>query len=94
MIYPPTICHTHSTNGSKVTPSYRKLHKIFGLPPYCCFTFCKNITPPIVTYFYKVYYQDLKVNGASVTHVTPVRHVVNTRYSTREITALLCSTVE
>jgi len=58
---------THSTNGSKVTPSIRKLHKIFGLPPYCCFTFCKNITPPTVMYFYKVYYQDLKVNGASVT---------------------------
>jgi hypothetical protein len=33
-------------------------------------------------YFYKVYYQDLEVNGAIVTHVTPVRHVVNTRYRT------------
>jgi hypothetical protein len=45
-------------------------------------------------YFYKVYYQDLKVNGASVTHVTPARHVVNMRYRTRVITALLCSIVE
>lgn len=49
--------------------------------------------PPTVMYFYKVHYQDLKVNGASVTHVTPVHHV-NTHYRTREITALLCSTVE
>jgi hypothetical protein len=33
-------------------------------------------------------------HGASVTHVTPVRHVVNTLYRTREIMALLCSTME
>jgi len=68
MIYPRTTCHTHSTIGSKVKPSNRKLQKFFGLPPYCYFfTFCKNITPPTVMYFYKVYYQNLKVNGASVT---------------------------
>lgn len=76
MIYLHTKFHTHSSNGPKVKQLNKKLQKISVPSPSSCFTFSNNITPPTATYLYKVYYQDLKVNGASVAHATPFPHVV------------------